>query len=159
MIPGWVTPAKEFWPCIPYIGKHTWHRMGPNNEGFFEWVERLEAACLQRRRDICTEVLGNAWGNIRPCLMGLPVNLLWSLVWQEVKQMLSLTCLWLLRQPVSLNTAMQKPNESLHIYVSRYSRLHYGATDKTAVRKCRCSWEYIIFFTSINKTRIADKIA
>ena len=32
---------------------------------------------------------------------------------------------------VSLNTIMQKPSESLHIYVSRYSRLHYAATDKT----------------------------
>ena len=26
---------------------------GMNKEGFFEWVESLEAACMQSRRDIC----------------------------------------------------------------------------------------------------------
>ena len=53
-----------------------------------------EPAC--RAEDICTEELGTAGGDVRTCLMGLPV---------------------------SLNTIMQKPNEFLHIYVSRYSRL------------------------------------
>ena len=31
---------------------------------------------------------------------------------------------------ISLNAIAQKPNESLHIYISYYSRLHYVATDK-----------------------------
>ena len=50
---------------------------GANKEGFFKWVERLEAACLQSGRDIHTEVLGKVGGNVRTCLMGIPVNLLW----------------------------------------------------------------------------------
>ena len=33
---------------------------------------------------------------------------------------------------VRLNTIIQKPEKSLHIYVSCYSRLNYVATDKTA---------------------------
>ena len=53
---------------------------GMNKEGFFKWVERLEAACLQDGRGICTEALGKAGGDIRTCLMGLPVNLLWTSV-------------------------------------------------------------------------------
>ena len=47
---------------------------GTNKEGFFKWVERLEAACLQSRKDIHTEVLGKAGGDVRTCLMDLPVN-------------------------------------------------------------------------------------
>ena len=53
---------------------------GTNKEEFFKWVERLEAACLHSRRDIHTDALGIAGGNTRTCLIGLPVNLLWSSV-------------------------------------------------------------------------------
>ena len=53
---------------------------GTNKEGFFECVERLEAACLQSRRDIHTYMLGKVGGNIRTYLKGLPVNLLWNSV-------------------------------------------------------------------------------
>ena len=48
---------------------------------------------------------------------------------------------------------MQKPNECLHIYVSRYSRLHYAATDKTAQENTDPMGIYD-FVTSIS-----DKIA
>ena len=30
---------------------------GTNKEGFFKWIERLEATCFQSRRDIHTEAL------------------------------------------------------------------------------------------------------
>ena len=49
---------------------------GTNKEGIFEWVERLEAVCLQSERDIHTEVLGKAGGHVRTCLMVLPIHLL-----------------------------------------------------------------------------------
>ena len=97
---------------------------------FFEWVERLEAIFLQSGRDIHTEALGKAGGNIRTCLMGLPVNLLWSSVQQELKRCFS-NLSTAAHAAVSLITIMQKPSESLHIYVSRYSRLHYAAADRT----------------------------
>ena len=62
--------------------------------------------------------------------MGLPVNLLWSSVQQELNRCVP-------NLPTAAHAAMslaimQKLNESLHIYVSRYSRLHCAVTDKTA---------------------------
>ena len=90
--------------------------------------KRLESACLQSGRDIHTETLGIAGGD----------NVLW--VYQltyciaqcdrssrDVVNLLTAAY-----TAVSLNSIMQKPNESLHIFVSRYSKLQYGATDKTA---------------------------
>ena len=53
---------------------------GGTKEGFFEWIERLDAPCLQSRRDIHTEAQGKAGGNVRTCFMGLLVNLLWGSV-------------------------------------------------------------------------------
>ena len=68
---------------------------------------------------------------VRPWLMGLPVNLLWRSVWQELKRCFSNlpTAAHTANSP---NTIMQKPDESLGIYVSRHRRLYYLATDKTA---------------------------
>ena len=40
---------------------------GTNKGRIFEWVERLEAACLQSKRDIDTAVLDKAGGNVRTC--------------------------------------------------------------------------------------------
>ena len=130
---------------------------GTNKEGLFKWVERLEAACLQNRRDICTEVLGKAGGDVRTCLMDLPVNLLWTSVQQELKRCFS-NMPTAAHKTVSLNTITQKPNESLHIYVSRYSRMHYAVTDKTVQENTDSTGIYH-FVTSINNTSIADKIA
>ena len=83
---------------------------GTNKGGFFEWVQRLEAACLQSRRDIHIEALGKAGGNVRTCIMGLPVNLLWSSVQQELRR-----CFSNYHAAMNLNVIMQKPSESLHI--------------------------------------------
>ena len=52
----------------------------------FELIERLKTACLQSERNICTETMGKARGDVRTCLMGLLVNLLWSSVQQELKK-------------------------------------------------------------------------
>ena len=62
------------------------------------------------------------------------------------------------RAAMSLNTILQKPNESLHIYVSRYNRLYYTATDETTLDN-RDPMRINHFVTSINNTSIADKIA
>ena len=53
---------------------------GTSKEGFFKCATILETACLQSGRDNCTEVLGKVGGGVRTCLMGLPLNLLWSSV-------------------------------------------------------------------------------
>ena len=51
-----------------------------NKKVFLKWVERLEAACLQGQKDIHTEALDKTGGEIKTCLMGLPMNLLWNSV-------------------------------------------------------------------------------
>ena len=43
-----------------------------NKEGVSNCIERLEATCLQRGRDIHTEVLCKLGGNVRNYLIGLP---------------------------------------------------------------------------------------
>ena len=53
---------------------------GQIKELSFKWVGSLEAACLQNRGDINTEALGKTGGDVKTCLMGLPINLLWSSV-------------------------------------------------------------------------------
>ena len=53
---------------------------------------------------------------------------------------------------------MQKSSESLHVYVSCYSRLHYAATDKCA-HKNMDPMRIYHFVASINNTMIVDKIA
>ena len=121
-----------------------------------EWIERLEAACLQSGGDIHTEVLSMAGGDVRTCLLGLPV-LFWSLVQQKLKRNFS-NYPTAAHAAMSLNTIAQKPNETLHIYVSRYSRLHYAATDKTAQDNTDPTRIYH-FVSSINNTSIADRIA
>ena len=50
---------------------------GTMKEDFSEMFERLEVTCLQSRWDIIDEALGMGGGDIRMCLMGLPVTLLW----------------------------------------------------------------------------------
>ena len=59
---------------------------------------------------------------------------------------------------MSLRTVMQKPNVTLQIYISRYSRLLYSATDKTVLENTDPMRIYH-FVTSINNDSIADKIA
>ena len=59
---------------------------------------------------------------------------------------------------MSINTIVQKPNQSLHIYVYRYNRLHYATTDRT-VQENTDPMRIYHFVTSINKTSRADKIA
>ena len=68
---------------------------------------------------------------------------------------------------MSLNTIMQKPSESLHVYVSRYSRLHYAATIKTVQENTDPMRIYhfvaninqYLYWQVINNSSIADKIA
>ena len=130
---------------------------GTNKEVFFKWVERWEAASLLSRSNIHTEALGTAGGDVRTCFMGLPMNLLWSSVQQECKRCFS-NLPMAAHAAVSLNTITQKSNESLHMYVSRYRRLHYAATNKTACENTNPMNIYH-FVSIINNTNIADKIA
>ena len=52
-----------------------------------------KAACLQSRREIHTEVLSKAGGDVRTFLMGLAVNLPWSSVCDKIQIPLKSTIL------------------------------------------------------------------
>ena len=70
------TQQKDFdhiFVSLPDVG-------GTKNEDFFEWVKRLESACLQGGRDTHNKAPRKVEGDVRTYLMVLPVTLLWSLV-------------------------------------------------------------------------------
>ena len=90
------------------------------------------------------------------CLMGLPMNLLWSSAQQELKQGFS-NFPTVANATVSLSAFTSKPNKSLHIYVSCYSRLHYAATDKMTNENTD-PMRIFHFMASISNMSIADKI-
>ena len=45
---------------------------GSDREGFFPWLERLEAACFYSRRNSKTETLGRSAGPVQNVIMALP---------------------------------------------------------------------------------------
>ena len=45
---------------------------GRDREGFFSWLECLEAACFYSRRNIKTEALGRSTGPVQNVIMALP---------------------------------------------------------------------------------------
>ena len=87
-------------------------------------------------------------------LYGPPCDPTMELSSQELRD-LFLICPTAAHAALSLNT--QKPNEFLHIYLSRYSRLHYEAADNTACPNMDPVRSYHLV-ASINFTSIAEKI-
>ena len=45
---------------------------GSDREGFFPWLEQLEAACFYSGRNIKTEALGRSAGPVQNVIMALP---------------------------------------------------------------------------------------
>ena len=45
---------------------------GSDREGFFPWLEHLEAACFYSGRNIKTEALGRSAGPVQNVIMALP---------------------------------------------------------------------------------------
>ena len=45
---------------------------GSDREGFFPWLEHLEAACFYSRRNVKTEALGRSAGPVQNVIMVLP---------------------------------------------------------------------------------------
>ena len=59
---------------------------GSDWEGFFPWLERLEAACFYSGRNIKTEALGRSAGPVQNVIMALPNARSWRAI-REVKEM------------------------------------------------------------------------
>ena len=62
---------------------------GSDREGFFPWLEQLEAACSYSRRNIKTKALGRSVGPVQNVIMALPNVHSWKAVREELKRCFS----------------------------------------------------------------------
>ena len=129
---------------------------GSDREGFFPWLECLEAACFYSGRNIKTEALGRSAGPVQNVIMALPNARSWKAIREELKRCFSdQTSLG--HAAAQLENMTQKPNEPLRLYIFRYSKIHKSVTKRDACYDTDPS-RWFRFLTSITNTTIADKI-
>ena len=115
---------NHIFACIP-----TYDRS--DREGFFPWLECLEAACFYSGRNVKTEVLGRSAGPIQNLIMALPNARSWRPIREELKRCFSdQTSLGYVA--AQLENMTQKPNEPLRLYIFRYSKIHKSVTKRDA---------------------------
>ena len=91
---------------------------GSNQEGFFPWLEHLEAACFYSGRNIKTEALGRSAGPVQNVIIALPNAHSWKAIREELKRCFSdQTSLG--HAAAHLENMTQKPNEPLRLYIFR----------------------------------------
>ena len=129
---------------------------GSDREGFFPWLEHLEAACFYRGRNIKTEALGRSAGPVQNVIMALPNARSWRPMREELKRCFSdKTSLG--HAAAQLENMTEKPNEPLRLYIFRYSKIHKSVTKRDACYDMDPS-RWFRFLTSITNTTIVDKI-
>ena len=129
---------------------------GSDWEGFFPWLEHLEAACFYSGRNIKTEALGRSAGPVQNIIMALPNAHSWKAIREELKRCFSdQTSLG--HAAAQLENMTQKPNEPLRLYIFRYSKIHKSVTKRDACYDTD-PLRWFRFLTSITNTTIADKI-
>ena len=129
---------------------------GSDREGFFLWLECLEAACFYSGRNIKTEALGRSAGPVQNVIMALPNARFWRAIREELKKCFS-DHTSLGHVAAQLENMTQKPNEPLRLYIFRYSNIHKYVTKRDACYNTDPS-RWFRFLTSITNTTIADKI-
>ena len=129
---------------------------GSDREGFFPWLECLEAACFYSGRNIKTEALGRSAGPVQNVIMALPNAHSWKAIREELKRCFSdQTSLG--HAAAQLENMTQKPNEPLRLYIFRYLKIHKSVMKRDACYDTDPS-RWFRFLTSITNTTIADKI-
>ena len=129
---------------------------GSDREGFFPWLEWLEAACFYSGRNIKTEALGRSAGPVQNVIMALPNAHSWKAIREELKRCFSdQTSLG--HAATQLENMTQKPNEPLRLYIFRYSKIHKSVMKRDACYDTDPS-RWFRFLTSITNTTIANKI-
>ena len=129
---------------------------GSEREGFFPWLECLEAACFYSGRNIKTEALGRSVGPVQNVIMALPNARSWKAIREELKRCFSdQTSLG--HAAAQLENMAQKPNEPLRLYIFRCSKIHKSVMKRDACYNTDPS-RWFRFLTSITHTNIADKI-
>ena len=129
---------------------------GSNREGFFPWLECLEAACFYSGRNIKTEALGRSAGPVQNVIMAPPNARSWKAIREELKRCFSdQTSLG--HAAAQLENMTQKPNEPLRLYIFRYLKIHKSVMKRDACYNTDPS-RWFRFLSSITNTTIADKI-
>ena len=127
-----------------------------DREGFFPWLECLEAACFYSGRNIKMEALGRSAGPIQNVIMALPNVRSWRSIREELKR-----CFYdqtsLGHAAAQLENMTQKPNGPLRLYIFRYSKINKSLTKRDACYDTDPS-RWFRFLTSIMNTTITDKI-
>ena len=120
------------------------------------WLERIEAACLYVKRDLRQEALRHSGGKILDSILSVPSHQPWKIL----KETLLRDCSEF-KSPTHactyLENMTQGDDESLHLYVYRYTRVHrmvMGLAPKENMDPFR--WTH--FLASINNTAITDKV-
>ena len=129
---------------------------GSDREGFFPWLEHLEAACFYSGRNIKTEALGRSAGPVQNVIMALPNARSWRAIREELKGCFS-DKTFLGHAAAQQKNMTQNPNEPLRLYIIRYSKIHKFVTKRDACYDTDPS-RWFRFLTSITNTTIADKI-
>ena len=129
---------------------------GSDREGFFPWLECLEATFFYSGRNIKTEALDRLAGPVQNVIMALPNACSWKAIREELKRCFSdQTSLG--HAAAQLENMTQKPNEPLRLYIFWYSKIH-----KSVLKRDTCydtdPSRWFTFLTSITNTTIADKI-
>ena len=120
------------------------------------WLERIEAACLYAKRDLRQEALGHSGGKVLDSILSVPSHQPWKILKETL-----LTDYLEFKSPAHVCTYLenmtQGDDESLHLYVYRYTRAHrmvMGLAPKENMDPSR--WTH--FLASINNTAITDKV-
>ena len=129
---------------------------GSDREGFFPWLECLEAGCFDSGRNIKTEALGRSAGPVQNAIMALPNVRSWRSIREKLMRCFSdQTSLG--DAAAKLENVTQKPIEPLRLFIFRYSKIHKSITKRDACYDVDPS-RGLRFLTSITNTTIADKI-
>ena len=120
------------------------------------WLERIEAACLYAKRDPRQEALGHSGGKVLDSILSVPSHQPWKILKETLLRDYSE-----FKSPAHactyLENMTQGDDESLRLYVYRYTRAHRMVTGLAPKENMDPSrWTH--FLASINNTAITDKV-
>ena len=120
------------------------------------WLERIEAACLYTKGDPRQEALGHSGGKVLDSILSVPSHQPWKIL----KEILLRDYLEF-KSPAHactyLENMTQGDDESLHLYVYRYTQAHRMVTGLAPKENMDPSrWTH--FLASINNTAITNKV-
>ena len=120
------------------------------------WLERIEAACLYAKRDPRQEALGHSGGKVLDSILSVPSHRPWKILKETLLRDYSE-----FKSPAHactyLENMTQGDDESLRLYVYRYTRAHRMVTGLAPKENMDPSrWTH--FLASINNRAITDKV-